>query len=127
MANFDKLALTAQRLIAANGRSVTIVKYGKASNDQDKAWRGQNEYHEAEVPGTAAFVPKTQLVTTSAENVDGVVRESEYALFAAEDDGGHDLRQFNVIEDGGEVWRIVHVELLQPADKKILYMFEVKR
>jgi len=127
VADFDKLALTAQRLIEANGRAVTVIKFGTDSQDQDKPWRGQNEYREAEVPGAMAFIPKTQVLTTRAENVDGVVRETQYSLFAAENDGDHDLEHFNVIEDGDTLWRIVSVELISPADKRVMYIFEVKR
>ena len=127
MADFDKLALTAQRLIAANGRQVTIIKYGNAPEDSDKPWRGRNEYREAEVVGYAAFVPRTPKLATVASNMDGVLREGDYALFAAEDDGGYELETFNAIEDDGVLWKIVSCELINPASKRVLYQFEVKR
>lgn len=127
MADFAKLALTAQRLIAANGRLVTLVKYGSDSQDQDKPWRGRSEYHEAEVIGYAAFVPGSLTRATVAENEDGVLREKDYALFAAEDDQGYELESFDAIEDDGVLWKIVSCELINPASKRVLYQFEVKR
>ena len=127
MVDFDRLALTAQRLIAANGRSVTVIKYGNAPQDSEKPWRGQSEYPEAEVVGIAAFVPRTQMITTRATNEDGALRETEYALFAGEDDTDLDLETFHAIEDNGRIWRIVSTEVLVPASTRVLYMFEVKR
>lgn len=127
MANFTKLAATAKRLIDANGRDVSVIKYGNASQDSDKPWRGQSEYAEATVPGKAVFVPMSSLRSTTSENEEGVLREKEFALFAANNDGGHELETFNIIEDDGVVWKIVKTELLAPADTRLLYMFEVIR
>lgn len=127
MADFVKLAATAKRLIDKSGRSVTLVKYGNAPQDSDQPWRGQKTYHEVEVTGKAVFVPKTQIITNFAEIVDGVQHEGEYALFAADDDGGYDLEGFDAIIDRGKAWRIGKTELIAPADKRVLYLFEVKR
>jgi hypothetical protein len=122
-----KLAATAKRLIDANGRDVTVVKFGSTPADSEKPWRGQKVPHETEVTGKAAFVPKTQIITTYAEIQEEVRREGEYALFAADDDGGYDLRSFDAIVDRGQQWRILKTEVIQPADTKILYLFEVSR
>ena len=122
MADFNKLALTAKRLIDANGRQVTLIKYGNDPADSDKPWRGRNDYHEAEVVGFASFVSDSFL-----KNVDSIKRESNFALFAAEDDEGNDLETFDVIDDGGIIWKIIQTELIAPATKRVLYQFEVKR
>ena len=128
MADFDKLAATAQRLINANGRTVQIVKFGNTPQDSEQPWRGQKgTTYLQSVTGKAAFVPKTQLVTTFAEVTDGVLLEGEYALFAADDDGGYALEDFDAIVDGGKEWSIGKTEIIAPADKRVLYMFEVKR
>lgn len=127
MADFTKLAATAARLIEKNGRSVRVVRYGNNPQDQEKPWRGQKQYLEAEVTGIAAFVPKTQLIGTFATQEEGLLRESEYALFAAENDGGYHLEQFDALIDGDRVWRIVKTEVLAPAATRVIYMFEVKR
>lgn len=122
MADFVKLAATAQRLIAANGRPVTIVKFGSTSADDSKPWRGRREYHEAEVAGRGVFVPESVV-----NNPDGVKRENEFLLFAANDDGGHELETFDAIEDGGRTWKIVQATLLEPGSTRLLYEFEVAR
>ena len=127
MANFTTLAATAKRLIDANGRSITIVKFGSSPQDTDKPWRGKREYHVAEVTGFGAFVPASELKTTIAQDTDGILRENEYVLFAANDDGGHDLRDFDAIEDGGRTWKILAVELIAPASTRVMYQIEVQR
>jgi hypothetical protein len=127
VADFVKLAATAQRLITANGRQVTIAKFGSSPADDSKPWRGRREYHEAEVTGYAAFVPGSMLRSMIARDDQGVLREGEYALFAADDDDGYDLRDFDAIEDGGKTWKIKSVELIAPASTRVLYMIEVER
>jgi hypothetical protein len=122
VADFIKLALTAKRLIDANGRQVTLIKYGNAPQDQDKPWRGRSEYHEAEVVGYAAFVP-----SSSIKNANSVKREVSFALFAADDDGGHELETFDAIDDDGIIWKIIRTELIAPASTRVLYKFEVTR
>jgi len=122
VADLVKLAATAKRLIGANGRQIKLVKFGSAAADDSKPWRGRREYHKAEVTGYAVQVPESTMT-----NEDGVKRLDDFFLFAANDDGGHDLRTFDAIEDGGWVWKIVKVRLLDPGSTRILYEFEVER
>lgn len=123
MADFSRLAATAQRLIAANGRPITVVKFGSTPADDAKPWRGRREYHEAEVTGAGAFVPESM----AEDAADAVRRRSDFVLFAAENDGGHDLRTFDAIEDGDLTWKIIKVTLVAPAATRIIYEFEVAR
>lgn len=128
MADLAKAAQTAKRLIEANGRQVTLVKYGNAPQDQDKPWRGRKEYREAEVAAYAAFVPRTMLKATIATNEQGVIREANYALVSAADDGGYELEHFNAMIDvDGTEWKLVGCELINPGSARVLYQFEVKR
>ena len=128
MANFVALAATTKRLIDANGRSVTVIKWGTAPQDADKPWRGRREYRSAEVTGIAVFVPRTQKLATVAEDDEaGTSRLRDYCYFAADNDGGYDLSTFDAIEDGEVVWRINSVEQITPASTRILYQIEVVR
>ena len=126
MADFSKMAAVAQRLIQANGRTVTIVRHGKNPQDSDKPWRGSSEYPAATVTGKAAFVAASDL-GYKVRDAENVKRADKVALFAAADDGGQALEDFDVIEDGASVWHIMRVEVLQPATTRLLYMFEVAR
>lgn len=127
MADMAKMAVTAKRLIDLNGRTVTLVKHGNTPADSDKPWRGISSPVEATVTGKAVFVPRTLLQTVFSRDEGGVKMEGEYALFAANDDGGNNLELFNVLQDGGRDWKIKHVELIAPGDTRVLYMIEVER
>lgn len=122
MADFAKLAVTAQRLITANGRTVTVRKHGSTPTDSAKPWRGQRTPVTTEVTGAGCFVPESMV-----ENPDGVKRQGEYLLFAAADDDDNDLRTFDSIVDGGQVWKIVKATLLAPGSIRVIYEFEVER
>ena len=127
MANFVGLAATAKRLIDANGRTITVIKWGSASRDADKPHRGRREYRAAEVSGAGVFVPRTLSLASRAEDVEGVTRKGDYFYFAADNDDGELLETFDAIEDGGAIWKILSVELLAPADTRVLYQIEVAR
>lgn len=127
MANFAKLNATATRLIAANGREIRIVKFGNTPQDDEKPWRGRREYLEAEVTTYGSFVPGSELKTTISRDADGVLREGEYCLVAADSTWGYDLREFDAIVDGGRTWKIVSVELIAPGSTDVIYMIEVTR
>jgi hypothetical protein len=124
--DFARMAAVAQRLIEANGRTVTIVKHGKNPQDTDQPWRGSSEYPVATVTGSAAFVAASDLGHRVRDD-QNVKRADKVALFAAVNDGGHALEEFDVIEDGESVWHIVGAQVLQPGSTRLLYLFEVQR
>lgn len=126
MADFAKLAAAAQRLINANGRTVVVAKLGSTPQDTDQPWRGQSDYGATLVTGKAVFVSERDLGYTVRDE-DNVRRPDKVALFAAADDGGHELETFDEIRDGSVVWRIMKVGVLAPADTRLIYMFEVTR
>jgi len=128
VANFTALAATAKRLIDDNGRSITVIKWGSASKDTEKPWRGRRGYREAEVTGAAVFVPRTlKLSTFASDDEEGTSRLRNYCYFAADNDAGYDLSTFDAIEDGGVIWRIESVEKIEPAALRVLYQIEVVR
>ena len=126
MADFVKLAKTAKRLIEANGRQVSVLKQAAVPADPAKPWRGQNTAPVATVSGKAVFVSPGDLGIVQ-QNLDNVKRADMVALFAAANDAGQTLEKFDLIQDGTVLWKILRAELLQPATKKMLYMFEVAR
>ncbi len=126
MADFTALAAVAKTLIDANGRTVSIVRKGSHAQDSDMPWRGTDDYPETTITGKAVFVSESDLGHTVRDSED-TRRADKVALFAANDDGGHSLEEFHVIVDGSVEWKIGRAEVLQPADTRLLYMFEVKR
>lgn len=121
------LAATAKRLIDKHGRTVTLLKHGSTPADGNKPWRGVSAPVDATVTGKAAFVPRTFILASFAADFDGVLEESEYALFAADNDDGELLETFNVMQDGSRDWKIMRTELIAPGDTRVLYMMQVKR
>lgn len=126
MADFSALAATAQRLIDANGREVSVVKRGSYAQDTDKPWRATDDYPETVVTGKAVFVSGSDL-GHNVRDAENVRRADKVALFAADNDGGNHLEEFHVIVDGDAEWKITNAEVLQPADTRLLYLFEVER
>lgn len=126
MADFTRLAAVAKRLIDKNGRTVLVVKQGDTPQDSDQPWRGQGTYPINSVSGKAVFVSEASLGYT-ARDKDNVKRADMVALFAAANDTGESLETYDVILDGGVTWQILKTELLQPADTRVLYIFEVSR
>jgi hypothetical protein len=127
VADFEALAATAKRLVDANGRQVTLIKHGKNPQSGDQPWRGEATYPEAQVSGIAAFVTSTLLLTWKIRTESNVKSGASYALFPAVDDEGHQLEYFDELRDGSTVWRIASVEVLGPADTRLLYLIEVVR
>jgi hypothetical protein len=134
VADFVALAATAARLIAENGRTITLQQLGNTPADSAKPWRGPADPESpvrASVTGPAVFAAdkvRQSIVWSLAQSFnDGVKNPAQVCLFAATNDDGLDLTQFDQIVDGTTTWRIMRAELLQPADTKILYAFEVTR
>lgn len=124
--NYDRIAQTAQRLVAKNGRSITLVKLNATSADPDKPWRGAedprgDDAEELVVP--AVFVGPTALgfAATSQDLFKGCSQICIVATTA-------DLIGFNeVLDADGKRWKIAHIEKLKPAQTTLLYYIGVKR
>jgi hypothetical protein len=123
VADFTRLAATAERLIEKNGRTVTVTKQGKTPTDSTKPWRGLSTPGVASVTGKAVFVEPSKL----QRNEDNVKRAEQGVYFAANNDGGQALETFDTLLDGASTWKILSAELLKPASKKLLYIFAVAR
>jgi hypothetical protein len=128
VADFVKLAATAKRLIDANGRTVTVVQQGNTPADSDKPWRSADATNRASVTGKAVFV-STEPGSLGAQwiNRENVKNSDQVAFFAANNDGGKTLEDFDLIVDGSINWKITRAQLLAPADTRLLYVFEVDR
>jgi len=121
VANFTAMAAVAKRLIDANGRTVTLIQQGSDPLDLTKPWRGQSTPVRASVSGKAVFTD------TNTVNPDNAKRKRQGMLFAASNDSGLGLEDFDIVEDGSIQWKIVSVSVIGPADTRVLYKFEVTR
>lgn len=131
MPNFVKLAATAARLIEASGRTVTLLKYNRDPADAGEPWRGpitSAEPSEAEggaaVPATAVFVPASGggFGSKATDREQTLVRDAQQiALVASNSIDGADLREFDALRDGADVWKIVSAEELRPGSTSLVW------
>ncbi len=132
MVDYVRLQATAQRLIQANGRQVTLIKLGRTPDDPAMPWRGTTTARS--VPDTtvtryAVFVPPSGAAELglSTTNVDEIKR-SEQICIVEPGDTAVELEKYDEIEDAdGKRWKITFSEVLKPADLRLLYFFGVRR
>lgn len=115
-----------KRMIDSSGRAVTVSKQGAQAQDQDQPWRGQDKYPPAQVTGNGVYVSANSLGHL-VQNKEGLKRAQQVLLFPADDDQGQLLEDFDQVLDGTTSWRISQVEVLQPGEVRMLYVFGLTR
>lgn len=120
MVDFTRLAATATRLIAADGRDMTIVKESRDPADPSKPWRGNDEGGVIERPVTGA-------VTRYCEKeIDGeAIKIGDCKIWIGVE-AGYALETFDYIDDGDVRWSIQDVKVIKPADTVVAYRFQVR-
>lgn len=133
MADFVKLANTAQRLVAKNGRPVTIRRLSQAPADVNKPWKGptnpQNNY-DAQVTTPAVFVPPASLVQLGKSTIDEdmLKRVDQVAIVAPGPTETADLSTFNeILDENNTVYKVEFTETLRPASTTLVYFMGVSR
>lgn len=137
MPDFVKLAATAKRLVEGSARTVTFFKANRLPADAAKPWRGPESGDPTALEGgatlevLASFVPVggSGLGRDEMDRPGTLIRDAQqFALVAATSlPDGTDLAEFDSIEDGSTVWKIVHVAELHPADTGLLWSVAVTR
>ena len=132
MVDFVRLAATAERLINANGRTISVIKLEKTAADPAKPWRGPADSRDpaqTTVTGRGSFVPIASAASLGIDvaQVDNLKEEAQVCLFPANSDGGNSLERFDEILDRGARWQIVLTSVLQPADTRLMYFFVVQQ
>ena len=133
MVDYVKIAATAKRLVEANGRLVTFYGVDQTSSDPAAPWNGPSVVKSG--VGTAlygVFVPPNtvrQFGLTAlgrGTEFDDLFRFSEQVGIVFPE-GGLDLRQFSIVEDGGTEWKIIGLQELKPAERSVLAFVGVRR
>lgn len=127
MPNWNAIAAAAKKLIDKNGRTVIVRKQGSNPQDSEKPWRSKTEYPESSVTGSGVFVPPGKGLGRSSSNEENIKRAEQSVYFAAADDTGLNLIDYDIIIDNDVEWKIVSAELLSPAGTRLLYQFGVAR
>lgn len=123
--NYQKLAGTAKRLIAATGRPITLVKLSSTPSNQDRPWNGpENPTVEDELETIATFVPAGSGLGKQLVDEELLKRVEQVALIAPENSI---LESYNLIEDDSKDWKIEWMQVLKPANQVLLHIIGVKR
>ena len=133
MVDYVSVAATAKRLIEANGRQITFYSASQAAADSAKPWDGPSTVKSG--VGTAlygVFVPPNtvrQFGLTAlgrGTEFDDLFRLSEQIAIVFPE-GGLDVRQFSIVEDGGIDWKIIGLQELKPGDLNVLSFVGLRR
>ena len=121
---------TAQRLIAADGRTVRLIRYNEVPTETAKPWNG---------PGDPRKVPRSILdisaVFVSPESasrlgmstmVDDVLKRTSQVLIVSAG-AAVDLLQYDEVYDDEKYWKIQTIETLKPGDEIILTFIGISR
>lgn len=128
--DFVKAALNTKRLIAKNGRDITLYKLDRTVADVTKPWKGSAAptLGSPYVTKGVFAVPATSIPTESRGlaydwvSKDLLTQARHVILVAAYD--APDLREYNAFSDtNGLTQAIIWGQLLQPGPVGLLYVF----
>ncbi len=131
MVDYLSFQLLAERLIEANGRTLSLVRRDQDNpTDPAKPWRGSTEANEITV------VVKGVFTEFEREDFDGTLvrRGDKRVLIAAKsvtDEGGGaanlKIEDYDHILDGGVRWKIMKAELIEPGPLRIMFDLQVRQ
>ncbi len=121
--DYAKLALTAQRLIEGNGRSVTFIKVSETPIDPNEPWRGNTS---AETTAVANAV----LSSYDKEDIDGdLIRAGDQRAVVAElSVPGQDIEDFELLrDDENQEWKIINVTKVRPGPTTLVFVAQLRK
>lgn len=131
MVNYANLKSLAERLIEANGRTLTLVRRDQGNPAVTaQPWRASTEAAEI------SFDVKGVFTEFEKEDFDGsLVRRGDKRVLVSdqsvldESAGAANLKieDYDHILDGGVRWKILSVELIQPGPTRIFYDIHVRQ
>ena len=141
MVDYEKLSATALKLIEKNGRTVTLVKLSETPANASEPWKGPAAAAAVSVgePGAlgsgkvgleviACFVTFSDNELAELFGLVNEARRGQKSAFVA---GAavtpEDLRDFDQMVDGSDVWKIEAVDTLRPGDVPLLHYLVLGR
>lgn len=126
MVDYASLASIAEKLIADNGRPVTLTRESETPANASQPWRGNTTTDVDSLSATAV------LLEYDKKEIDGdqVRRGDQKVLLAANVVGSaKDLKDYDkMVDDGdGEAWRIEDVRTLRPGPTTVIYTLQVRQ
>lgn len=116
--NYPRLAAVAKRLIAQNGRIVSLIKKSETPSDTTKPWRGTTN-SPTTISASAVF---SKYQTADAGNI---TRTSTDMATIAATDVNTDLTDFDFLVDGSITWKITKVWRIVPGNLDLLWKVEL--
>lgn len=120
MVNFINLAAVATRLIAENGREMTIVKASRDPIDPEKPWRGNDDGGVDEITAVVA-ITRYDETEIDGEKIKSGDRKGWVGAVA-----GKKLETFNYVFDGDVRWNIKKTKVIQPSTIVVAYRFQLR-
>ena len=122
--DYAKLAATADKLIAANGKQVTFKQQSQTPADGSKPWRGAGANVESlTIPAFAVVLPNDEL-----DDKEAMRRGDATAYIAASTFGSGDpftaadlVAIDTMVDNEGYTWRVHGVEIINPGAIRVLY------
>jgi hypothetical protein len=140
MVDYVKLAATALKLIEKNGRAVTLVKLSEVPANASEPWKGPASASvSVGEPGAlgagkvgieviACFVSFSDTDLAELFGPANGVRRGQKTVFVAGDSvAPEELRSFDRLIDGADVWSIESVDTLRPGDVSLLHYLVLTR
>ena len=134
--DYDKLALTAQRLIQENGRAITLKRNDRTTADPAKPWNGPTtvEAPTSDLSLYGVFVPPNTVrqfgltaLGQGTELID-LLKFREQIIITSQ--GQVDIRNYDRVVDSGypnENWSLTGMQVLRPGNTYILAFIGVRR
>lgn len=125
MPDYNRAVKTAQKLIGAAGRTVTLITGSEVAVDPD-ALLGPTDDDFPGVDVKAAFVEPSSnsALGYAVQNINAFKDSTKICMVAA--DGVNDFEMFTKLVDDDGTYQINHVEVLRPGDVAILYFIGIK-
>lgn len=131
MVNYTSFRSLAERLIEANGRSLSLVRRDQDNpTDPVKPWRDSTEAAEI----TVAVIGV--VIDFEKEDFDGsLMRRGDKRILVADksviDEGGSaanlNIEDYDHIIDGGVRWKILSAKVVEPGDTRIMFDLQVRQ
>ena len=140
MANFVALAATAKRLVEANGRAVDLLRDNTTPDSALKPWRGTSSAPSSGTGGLVVPSVKMAFVPAGGGGFGRLLSDAAGELRVAYDQVGllavdslptgvttADVESCDKVRDGSEIWSIVQLGHLKPAETSLLFVLGLKR
>lgn len=130
MVDYVRLKATAERLMAKNGRQLTLHRLEKTSDDALKPWRGTSDPRPGDVLTVyGVFVKPASLAHLGyvAGLDDFRIMEDDFVMLSPEGIIDTEIETYNEVVDDNRQWRIDSLQRLKPGPTIMLYLLRLKR